>query len=121
MEYAGFLDSVVAPGRYSVRLGSERSSTNRRARLNATGGLAGRIALLGPETIAHNKLADRAGPHKHPSAFDIPHAGTNSLGKLGLRVFSMAIILFLRWISYFDEVLMSLLADDWAERKLYYR
>jgi hypothetical protein len=118
MEYAGFLDwlwhrgdtpfDLVDLSEAKISYPDEHGSTLPEA-------WPGSIALLGPETIVHNKLWDLAAPLQPDERLRYRELWGQLLAENApLRVLDGDNLVSAP-ISYFDEVLMSLLADDWQK------
>jgi hypothetical protein len=118
MEYAGFLDwlwhrddtpfDLVDLSEAKISYPEEHGST-------ASEPWPGSIALLGPETIAHNKLWDLAAPLQTTERLRYRERWDQLLSENApLRVLDGGNLISAP-ISYFDELLISLLADDWQK------
>jgi hypothetical protein len=118
MEYAGFLDwswhrgdtpfDLVDLSEIEISYPEENGPTPPEA-------WPGSIALLGPETIAHNRLWDLAAPLQTSERLRYRELWGQLLSENApLRVLDGDNLVSAP-VSYFDDVLMSLLTDDWQK------
>jgi Protein of unknown function/Domain of unknown function (DUF1835) len=118
MEYAGFLDWSWHRGDTPfdlVDLGKAKISYPEEHGSRLSGAFAGSLDFLGPETIAHNRLWDLAAPLQ--PAERLRHRerwGQLLLENAPLRVLDGGELVSVP-ISFFDEMLMSLVTDHWQQ------
>jgi hypothetical protein len=118
MEYAGFLDWLWHRGDTPfdlVDLSEAKISYPEEHGSTAPEAWPGSIALLGPETIAHNGLWDLAAPLQPNERLRYRERwGQLLVENAPLRVLDGGELVSVP-ISFFDEMLMSLVTDHWQK------
>jgi hypothetical protein len=116
MEYAGFLDWLWHRGDTPfdlVDLSEAKISYPEEDGSTPLGAFPGSLDRLGPETIAHNRLWDLAAPLQPTERLRYrEHWGQLLVENAPLRVLDGGELVSVP-ISFFDEMLVSLVTDHW--------